>query len=279
MTYNQLIKELEAKVATYDMEEYAVKWLFLNSDFFVGYGSLEEEVDNEIKDKLTNLVNRYINEKIPPQYLLHKAFFFGFEFYVDEGCFIPRYETEQLVEEVIYRIDDMFKDKHIKIADICSGSGAIGITLKKEIKNSEVSLYELSDEALTISNRNAKTNKADVNIYKSDFINKILEDKESFDVIVCNPPYIKNDEQLDSIVVDHEPNMALFGGKDGLDFYRIIFKEFANILNSNGFMAFEFGYDQKDGLTKLIKEYLPNKRYEFLKDYNNKDRMLFIYES
>ena len=109
------------------------------------------------------------------------------------------------------------------------------------------------------------------------FIQPILQNSKQFDVIVCNPPYIKNSEKLESIVVDNEPNIALFGGIDGLDFYRIIFKNFDKIIKSHGFMAFEFGYDQRKLLEKLINESLPYK-YEFLKDYNNLDRMLFIYK-
>lgn len=279
-TYSKLIRDLENKVAETELEVHAVKWMFLNSDFFCGYANLNQQASDEAIEKLTFMVNRYINEKIPPQYILNKTFFFDYEFYVDEGCFIPRPETEQLVEETIYRIDEMFEDKeHLKLADVCCGSGCIGITLRKEIENCSMFMCELSADAVNIARKNAASLNADVTIECGDFITPILEKKLTFDVLLCNPPYIKNDEKLAEMVVDHEPNMALFGGIDGLDFYRIIFKHFDEIILDGGFMGFEFGYDQKELLEALVKETFPNYRYEFLKDYNKLYRMLFIYKN
>ena len=278
-TYSKLIRKLEKYVKDNNKESATVKWLFMNSDFFCGYSHLDDVANEDVSLKLTQMVQKYVNEDIPPQYLLNKTFFFDYPFYVDEGCFIPRPETEQLVEETIYRIDEIFENKNIKIADVCCGSGAIGITLSKEINNSNVYLYELSKDACNIAIKNAKQLGANVNVIQGNFINPIIENKKTFDVILCNPPYIKNDEKLDKIVVEHEPNMALFGGKDGLDFYRIIFDKFDLILKDKGFMGFEFGYDQKELLESLIKEKLPNYKYQFLKDYNNLYRMLFIYKN
>ncbi len=279
MTYLKMIKNAEKYVQENNKEIYAVKWLFLNCPYFPGYGKLNEDVPENVYNYFNDLIKRYVVDKIPPQYLLNKAFFFNYEFYVDEGCFIPRNETEQLVEETIYRIDDLFKNKQIEIADVCCGSGIIGITLKKEIENCHVTMCDISSSALEIVKKNALKNKADVEIIQGDFIEPILNKKIKYDVIVCNPPYIKNDEILDEMVVDHEPKIALFGGVDGLDFYRIIFKNYSLLIKEKGFMAFEFGYDQKDALENLIKELLPNHKYEFLKDYNNKYRMLFIYNN
>lgn len=278
MTYAKMIRDLEKKVKECDKEVHVVKWLFFNSDFFCGYSHLNDEADPKILDKFNGMIDLYLNDNIPPQYILKKSFFFNYAFYVDDGCFIPRPETEQLVEETIYRIDDLFANKkEVKIADVCCGSGAIGITLKKEIENSDVYMYELSSSAVEITKKNALNLDAKVNVTQGDFINPILESKQSFDVLLCNPPYIKNSEKLSSIVVDNEPSMALFGGEDGLDFYRIIFKHFDEIINDGGFMGLEFGYDQKDLLEKLVKESF-DYDYEFLKDYNNLYRMLFIYK-
>lgn len=279
-TYSKMVRECEKKVAETDLEVHAVKWMFYNSDFFCGYANLNQEVNEEIKEKFFKMVDRYINEKIPPQYILNKTFFFNYPFYVDEGCFIPRPETEQLVEETIYRVDELFEGKeNLKIADVCCGSGCIGITLKKEIENCSVYMCELSKDAVNITKKNAELLGADVTVDCGDFITPILEKKLTFDVLLCNPPYIKNDEKLNEMVVDHEPNMALFGGVDGLDFYRIIFKHFDEIINDKGFMGFEFGYDQKELLEDLVSKTFPNYKYEFLKDYNNLYRMLFIYKN
>lgn len=278
-TYNKMIKECEKKVLSNNLEVHTVKWLFFNSDFFCGYSNLNNEVSEEVKDKFNKMIDLYIKEKMPPQYILNKVFFFNYPFYVDEGCFIPRPETEQLVEETIYRIDDIFDKKYISIADVCCGSGAIGITLKKEIENCDVTLCELSSAAVNIAKKNAKALGANVNILQGDFIAPLLENNLKFDVLLCNPPYIKNNEILDEMVVGHEPNMALFGGEDGLDFYRKIFTRFDDLLNDHGFMGFEFGYDQKEKLEELVKKTFPTLKYEFLKDYNNLYRMLFIYKN
>ena len=279
-TYSKMIRDLEKKVLEASLEVHAVKWMFFNSDFFCGYAHLQDEADPQIVEKFTEMVDRYINENIPPQYILNKTFFFNYPFYVDNGCFIPRSETEQLVEETIYRIDDLFEGKSdLKIADVCCGSGAIGITLKKEIDNCSVYMCDVSPEAVNITKKNAKSLGADVVVECGDFITPILNQKLTFDVLLCNPPYIKNSEKLSSLVVDNEPNIALFGGEDGLDFYRIIFKHFDEIINDKGFMGFEFGYDQKELLEKLVLETFPKYKYEFLKDYNKLDRMLFIYKN
>lgn len=278
-TYSKLIKDLEKKVEASNKEVHAVKWMFYNSSLFCGYANLNNVASEEVISELTKMVDRYINENIPPQYILNKTFFFDYAFYVDQGCFIPRPETEQLVEETIYRVDDYFEGKQIKLADVCCGSGCIGITLKKELENADVYMCELSRDAVEITKKNAKSLGADVTVDCGDFITPILEKKLKFDVLICNPPYIKNNEKLDSLVVDNEPNMALFGGEDGLDFYRIMFEHFDEILNEKGFMGFEFGYDQKELLEELVKKSFPNYRYEFLKDYNKLYRMLFIYKN
>ena len=279
-TYSKMIRELEKKVEEASLEVHAVKWMFYNSDFFCGYANLNQQADEQVVIKFSKMVDRYINELVPPQYILNKTFFFNYEFYVDEGCFIPRPETEQLVEETIYRIDERFEGKEkLKIADVCCGSGCIGITLKKEVENASVFMCELSSDAVNITRKNAKLLDADVTVECGDFITPILEKKLTFDVLLCNPPYIKNDEKLAEMVVGHEPNMALFGGVDGLDFYRIIFKHFDEIILDNGFMGFEFGYDQKEILEELVVKTFPNYKYEFLKDYNHLYRMLFIYKN
>lgn len=278
MTYLAMIRQFEQKVRLADLEVHAVKWLFMNSDFYCGYSHLQDEVPKEIYEKFRKMIDLLIDKQVPPQYILNKAVFFGYDFYVDEHCFIPRPETEQLVEETIYRIDDTFSDKkNIRIADVCCGSGIIGITLKKEIASCEVTLCDISEKACEITRKNARSNQVEVEVLCGDFIHPLLEKKLQFDVLLCNPPYIRNHAVLEKMVVEHEPNIALFGGEDGLDFYRRIFKAFDDLIVPGGMMGFEFGYDQKAELENLIQQELKPTRYEFLKDYNQLDRMLFIY--
>lgn len=278
MTYLELIKKCEKQAKLAKMDVGAIKWMFFYSDFHIGYTHLNEVVDNQIAEQFQQYVNLYIHDKMPPQYILKKACFYGYDFYVDEHVFIPRNETEQLVEECILRIDRYFENQPIEVADVCCGSGIIGITIKKEVDNAHVLLCDINEKAIEIVQKNATQLQVKVDTEVGDFITPLLQKKVQYDVLICNPPYIRNDAILDEIVVEHEPNNALFGGVDGLDFYRIIFEHFEELIKEKGFMAFEFGYDQKAELKALIEEKLPQYRYEFLKDYASLDRMLFIYK-
>ena len=161
--------------------------------------------------------------------------------------------------------------------DLAAGSGIIGITMKLEEKDLKVDLSDISQKALDVAKANAKQLKADVNLFKSDLLKKAIENNKKYDVIICNPPYIHDDEPLQISVKDFEPHLALFGGKDGLDFYKRVLKESKKVINRPGLIAFEIGYDQKENLNKLVKKVYPNAKIKHFKDYANLDRMVFIY--
>ncbi len=279
MNYAQMIQKAEKKAALENMEVSAIKWLFFYSDFAVPYHHLSDEVSDEIYQSFMKIVDLYVLLKKPPQYIVHRTCFFGYDFYVDENVFIPRPETEQLVEETILRIDQFFANQSIVLADVCCGSGVIGLTIKKEVFPSQVYLCDINPKAIEIVQQNAK--KLDVQVFPllGDFITPLLEKKLKFDVLVCNPPYIKNQEKLDDMVYNNEPHNALFGGDDGLDFYRILFDNAKDLLKERPMMAFEFGYDQKEALESLIQEKLFDFQYEFLKDYAGLYRMVFLFKN
>lgn len=279
MTYLQMIQEAEKKASLAQMEVNAIKWLFFYSDFAVPYHHLSLPVPLKVYESFMEMVDLYLLKKMPPQYILHKTCFYGYDFYVDENVFIPRMETEQLVEETILRIDQYFENQSLTIADVCCGSGVIGLTMKKEVEHAKVYLCDINPKAIEIVNKNAKNLKVHVTTLCGDFIQPLLEKNLTFDVLVCNPPYIKNQEILDEMVMNYEPHNTLFGGEDGLDFYRIIFKHASILLNKKAMMAFEFGYDQKEALEALIQKELPEFRYEFLKDYAGLDRMVFLFKN
>ena len=189
---------------------------------------------------------------IPIQHITNRQEFMKMTFYVDENVLIPRPDTEILVEEVI-KIAKKINAK--KILDLCTGSGAIAISLAKYINKSNITAVDISKKALNVAKLNAKNNEVEDRIIfvESDLFKNLK--KEKYDIIVSNPPYIKKEvlKKLDK-EVQKEPNLALDGGYDGLDFYRKIINKADEYLKFNGYLCFEIGYDQKEDVENLLKE-------------------------
>lgn len=190
-------------------------------------------------------------EGIPLQHITHQQEFMKLMFYVDENVLIPRPDTEILVEEVI-KIAKKINAK--KILDLCTGSGAIAISLAKYIKGSQITATDISRKALAIAKLNAINNNVEdrITFVSSDIFQNIPEEK--YDIIVSNPPYIKRKviQKLDT-EVRKEPIIALDGGDDGLKFYKNIIDNAYEYLKYKGYLCFEIGYDQKDEVIKLIE--------------------------
>lgn len=208
----------------------------------------EEEISIETTNKFNEGINKLI-KGYPLQYITNHQEFMKLDFYVDENVLIPRADTEILVEEVISNCE---KNKEYKVLDLCTGSGAIGISIARYIPNSYITCTDVSNKALEIAKKNAKANNIDnIEFIESDMFKNI---KGKFDIIVSNPPYIVKDviTTLDK-EVQNEPYIALDGGIDGLDFYKIIACEAHRYLNENGKVFLEIGYDQKEEVTNLLK--------------------------
>ena len=230
---------------------------------------------DEIEDisKLDTL-NEYVEKRLghmPIQYILNKAYFCGLPLYVNENVLIPRFDTEVLVEEVL-KISK--KDKSKRILDICTGSGAIAIALKKLGGFERFDALDISDKALEVAKRNAKELNLDINFLKSDMFSS-LTCENKYDIIVSNPPYIQSDvvDTLESEVKDFEPRLALDGDADGMKFYKIIAKNYENYLADNGVLALEIGYDEADDIRALFE----GKNVVIKKDLANLDRVAIIY--
>ena len=215
--------------------------------------------DDEIEDGLNNIffekIERLKNHE-PLQYVINKQEFMGFEFYIDKNVLIPQPDTENLVEEIILLTELLRKNEktELRILDMCTGSGAIAISISKLIRNCLVYASDISKEALKIAEENSSRNQANVLFFESDLFGKISE-LYKFDIIVSNPPYIEsNIINTLSEEVQNEPIIALDGGEDGLDFYRKIVKESKKYLNSNGYLAFEIGYNQRAEVEKILEE-------------------------
>ena len=253
-----------------------LKSLLKVDDIFLLINS-EEEVTEDIQKQFKDNIE-LLNLGKPIQYIMHSQEFMKMNFYVDENVLIPQPDTEILVEEVINIFSGLScaytKDQNIRILDLCTGSGAIGISLAKYIKNSKVTMSDISENAVEIANKNAIKNevKDRCSFINSDMFENI---NEKYDIIVSNPPYIKT-EVINTLSkeVQNEPSLALDGGEDGLRFYRIIANNAWKYLNKNGILALEIGYDQNDDVIKLLRTTGKYRDIYSKKDLSNNDRII-----
>ena len=212
-------------------------------------------------------------EGVPLQHITHQQEFMKLMFYVDENVLIPRPDTEILVEEVI-KIAKKINAK--KILDLCTGSGAIAVSLVKYLSQiEEITALDISHDAIQIAKKNAVFHKVEnkITFIESDLFKNLA--KQKYDMIVSNPPYIKRDimKKLDK-QVQKEPQIALDGGYDGLDFYRRIIKEAYQYLKFGGYLCLEIGYDQKEDVINLIEEEHQYSNTYCLKDLCDNDRVI-----
>ena len=194
---------------------------------------------------------KILKKGIPIEHITHQKEFMKLNFFVDKNVLIPRQDTEILVEEVI-KIAKRINAK--KILDLCTGSGAIAVSLAKYLPQTEITAIDISNDALKIAKKNAVSNNVEnqITFISSDMFTNLNEEK--FDIIVSNPPYIKTNviKELD-IQVKNEPYIALDGGEDGLDFYKKIINESYQYLECNGYLCLEIGFDQKFDVIELIE--------------------------
>lgn len=275
MKINDLIKVGVKSLKEKEIEEPILKMRLLiasvlnrSKEYIIAHG--ENEIDSLKLEEIYNKM-KMLEEYVPIQYITNKQEFMQLNFFVNENVLIPRSDTEILAEEII----ENYKNKEVKILDLCTGSGCIAISLKKYIENSKVYAIDISEEALNIAKQNAMNNETDITFIKSDMFSNIKEEK--FDIIVSNPPYIKTEviKKLDK-EVKKEPLIALDGGNDGLYFYKKIIEEGYKFLNEEGKIFFEIGYDQKEDIINLINN---NNKYELIKtkkDLGNNDRIIVI---
>ena len=209
----------------------------------------------------------------PVQYIVGNQDFFGYIINVDKRVLIPRRETEELVEEVINRSTNFTE---LKIADIGTGSGAISIALSKEL-NTKVIATDISLDAIEVAKENVKENNADVEVFQGDMLEPLIKNDIKVNILVSNPPYIKEDEEIEKVVYNNEPHLALYAKEDGTEFYRKILKDCSKVLEEKYLIAFEIGETQGIVVRELAYKYLKNIKVEVKKDLSGKDRMVFVY--
>ena len=240
--------------------------LYLNKDIFL----------DKAKSSLVSSVLRRRARGEPLQYILGKTEFMGLEFKVTADVFIPRPETEILVETAIkigYRL--WVIGHRLKILDIGTGCGNIAISMAKNLLYCEMDAIDISDNALEVALSNAKLNNAKVNFIQSDLFNTYNLQPNTYDLIVSNPPYISTAE-IDVLQpeIKYEPYTALDGGKDGLDFYRRIIDKAPSYLKKGGFLIMEMGFNQKGAIKNIFQKSGYFEIVELIKDYNNIDRVI-----
>lgn len=222
------------------------------------------------KDKLTEGIDR-LNKGEPVQYIVGNVDFYGYKINVNKNVLIPRFETEELVDNTIKLLNKYFKSP--KVLEIGTGSGCISIVLKNEIENIDITATDISKEALKVAKNNAKENQSDIN-----FINTNIYDgiNDKFDCIISNPPYISNEEKIMDIVYNNEPHEALFADNNGLYFYEEILKNAKSILKDKYLICFEIGETQAESIKQIAYKHLGNVNIVVKKDMQIRDRMVFI---
>ena len=303
-TEKMAIKELIVKLENeYNMQYYDIKKLLkfcLKADDRYLIIHNNDKIDKG-KQKQIFLYANEIKNGVPIQYVINEQDFMGQAFYVNENVLIPQPDTEVVVQCAINKIKELMntnnknepiKHNQIKVLDLCTGSGAIGISIKKYFgEYVNVTLSDISNKALDVAKINAKRILDNQNVTEQNSSKKIIKNnifsiesnvnfflffmfqnvKGNFDIIVSNPLYIKSKliDELDKDV-KNEPHIALDGGSDGLKFYKIIKSEINHFLNKNGYLILEIGYDQKEDVQKMFEN------SKCIKDYAGNDRVIIL---
>lgn len=271
MVISQLVRETAKRLSEnplFEAEQMVMSVCNLNRTELVLKG--RNEVSEEETEKVNDMVLRRLKGE-PLQYIIGECEFMSLKFYTEKGVLIPRSDTETLVEKILDFTDE---NEEYKVLDICTGTGCIGISIANYRKKAEVKLLDISDIAINLAKRNIVLNDVSDRVFteKKD----ILKDypKEKYDIIVSNPPYIESDviDTLQVEVKDYEPHLALDGGKDGLIFYRRIADIAPDMLNKDGVLAFEIGYNQGSKVLELMKKNFYN--IQIIKDLCGNDRVV-----
>jgi len=276
-SYKEVLKQAKTLARKVKKESSAVELLLLHFSALEPselYLKFEDEMPKVSEESFLEALALYLEKNKPVQQIIGFVYFYGYKFKVKNTALIPRFETEELVANVLLYYDEYFVNKVVDVVDIGTGSGCLAIALAKEEKNMKVTATDISEEALTLAKENANDLEVEINFIQGDMIKPLIG--QTFDIIVSNPPYIPTTEDVDPLIYDNEPHIALFGGEDGLDYYREIISNSQKILKSQAMIAFEHGFDKKEEIQALAKQYYPEANCFTIKDMQKKDRMTFI---
>lgn len=231
---------------------------------------MRDELPPDIEKKWKASLQQHVETGVPVQHLTGKEIFFNREFKVNGDVLIPRPETEEVVLHAL----EHFPANGTTCVDVGTGSGVIGITIALERPNLQVYATDISEQALQIAHENAENHGATINLMQGDFLQPLLDQKIKVDAIISNPPYIarKEEASLSRTVRDFDPHLALFADKDGLAAYETIVMQAKDILQPEGMIAFEIGYQQGEAVREIIRHHFPKSEVNVYQDINGKDR-------
>jgi len=224
------------------------------------------------EDNLEEALKR-LEKGEPVQYIVGDTDFYGNLIKVNKDVLIPRPETEELVEKTYNYINKYFPNKELDILDIGTGSGCIPIALKKLIPSSNLTGVDISEKALKVAEENKIINNVSITFLQSDILKNV---NGKYDVIISNPPYIREDEEIMDIVRNNEPHLALYAKDNGLFFYKEILKNAHKYLNDKFIIAFEIGEEQGNDIVKISKKYFPASKVLLEQDLKHLNRFVFI---
>ena len=276
MTLYEAYKDALTKLKNPDVDEISVRILLCHNNGIKSMSGFYIHKNENLRDfpLFSAQFDRFLAGE-PIQYILGETEFLGYNFKVDKRVLIPRQETEEVVMQAYLRALEKFGDHVINVADVCCGSGVMGITLAKKLKVRYLFMSDISKEAIDVAKENAKQNDVIANFFIGNACDELVKAGAKVDLLVANPPYILNREEVAKSVLDYEPHLALFTDEK-LTIFREIFENLPKIKNKEMLCVFEIGHDLKDKLTDLIKKTLKNVTFGFVKDINGKERILIL---
>ena len=276
MTLYEVYKDSLTKLKNPDTDEISVRILLCHNNGIKSMSGFYIHKNENIRDLpgFLSQFQRFLDGE-PIQYILGETEFLGLNFSVDKRVLIPRQETEEVVTQAYLRALQMFGDSVINVADVCCGSGVMGITLAKKLKVRYLFMSDVSEDAIEVAKTNAKRNDVIANFFVGDACDELVKAGAKVDLLVANPPYILNKDEVDKSVLENEPHIALFADEE-LTVYKHIFEALPKIKNKRLLCVFEIGYDLKEKLSKLLEKTVKNATFGFVKDINGKERILIL---
>ena len=273
-----IIKAAEERLIKHDIPDSYAKYVMNEILLEQGrnlYLEMNQELDELSLEKFNAIMDKLCDD-MPLAYAMGVQYFYGYPIAVNSDVLIPRFETEELVLNVIQEIDEYFFDQAITVLDVGTGSGAIACALKAECPKIHMFASDISEDALKQAQLNADNIQVNVEFYQGDMLQPFIDHYIKADVIVCNPPYIPSGEEIENSVKSYEPHLALFGGEDGLKFYRSVLSNAKYVVKEKNILSFEMGWNQGKTLSDLARSYFPEADISVVKDMQGKDRILIV---
>lgn len=277
MTLIEAYKESLKKLKNPDIDEINIRILLCEINSLKTMSDFYLHKNDNIRDlhRYYSYLDRFLGGE-PVEYIIGKTSFFGNEFFVDNRVLIPRQESEEVVDFAIRKIEEYFPNKKLTVADVCCGSGIMGISLAKKCNVNHSYFVDISKDAIDVTNINLVKNNVLGQTFCGDCLEPLISNNIKVDVLISNPPYVLKDESVDKSVLEYEPHIALFADED-FSIYKRIISNLEKIKNNSLLTVFEIGLNTRKVLEAYLNDTFPNYQFEFAKDMNGKERILYIF--